>query len=361
MTVRIERRCWLGYRWRGHGLDGSGNGEVLDDLLVLGLQGSRQSNGEHALSQRAASIDSTPIERVITPVGPLVSVWSVRGAPHAHRAGQLDLVRDALAPLESDDGGPSFVEAVHEVTEVMRRVVTSPTPKGDVSREVTASVSSTLVQHCARCRARHVPDALFRAAGRHAQLVIGPEENRSTMLYPPPQVKQHKVDHPRRHLLGAYFRVNGPTTWTQYRDWQGAGTAGVEELWEELADHLVTAQIDGKRLEVPDFLMDRVQNAEPAHGVALVPPNDPYLRHCDRTLLVPDSTRRTKIYKALSGPGALLVAGEVAGTWRYRRSAATVSIEAFIEMLPDHRKAVARAVSAIATSTGDEEPTVTWS
>lgn len=361
MTVRIERRCWLGYRWRGHGLGGTTRGDVLDDLLVLGLQGSRHSNGEHALSQRAASIDSTPIERAIAPAGPLVSMWSVRGAPHAHRASQLDLVRDALASRESDDAGPRFVEAVQEVAEVMGRFVTSATLKGDVSREVASSVSSTLVQRCERCRAWHIPDALFRAAGRQAQLVIGPEQNRATMLYPSPHVEQQKVDHPRRHLLEAYFRVNGPTTRTHYRDWQEAGTAGVKELWDELADQLVRVHIDGKRFGVPDSLVDSVLKAEPAHGVALVPPNDPYLRQSDRALLVPDSTRRKKVFKALSGPGALLVDGEIAGTWRYRRSDAKVSIETFIKLRPDNRNAAAQAASSLATSTGDEEPTITWS
>ncbi len=181
------------------------------------------------------------------------------------------------------------------------------------------------------------------------------------MLYPRPQVQQEQVEHPREHLLRAYFRVNGPTSRTHYCDRQQVGTTGVGELWDELGDHLVRVQVDGKRFDVPESLVESVQRAEPAEGVALVPPNDPYLRQTDRALLVPDSTRRKKVFKALSGPGALLVDGEIAGTWRYRRSDSEVSIEAFGKLGSDHPSAAERAATAVATSTGDDEPTITWS
>ncbi len=243
----------------------------------------------------------------------------------------------------------------------MGRIVTSPIPKGDVSREVADSVSSSLVQHCERCRARHVSDGLFRAAGRQAQLVIGPKEDRATMLYPRPRVKQQKIAHPRGHLLGAYFRVNGPTSRTLYRDWQETGTTGVGELWDELAGHLVQVQIDGKRFDLPEYLIDSVQKAEPADGVALVPRTT---RTCARaTAHCSWRTRRAarNLFKALSGPGALLVDGEIAGTWRYRRTDAEVTIEAFVKLRSDHRNAAVQAASAVATSTGDDEPTIIWS
>lgn len=361
MAVLIGRERWLGYRWRKHGFGGSLGKDALDDLLVLGLQASRQSNGEQALSQRVARIGSTGIARAIAPEGPLVSMWSVRGAPHAHRVSQLDLIRDALAPLSTDDGGPEFVNAVQEVADAMGKIVTSKTAKAEVSQQVADSVSVTLVQYCERCHAGHLPDGLFRAAGRAAQLVIGPVEERATMLYPRPQMQQEQVEHPREHLLRAYFRVNGPISRTHYRDWQQVGATGVGELWEELRDELVRVQVDGKRLDVPDSLMESVQRAEPAQGVALVPPNDPYLRQTDRALLVPDSLRRKEVFKALSGPGALLVDGEIAGTWRYRRSGSQVCIEAFETLEPDQTSAAEKAATAVATSTGDDEPTITWS
>jgi len=360
-TFAVDRDRWLGYRWLKHGLGGKAAKDVLDDLLVLGLQGSRQSNGEQALSQRVTRIGSTGVANAIAPDGPLVCMWSLRGAPHAHRAEQLDLVRDALAPLESDDGGTRFVEAVDEVAEALTRIVKGKTPKGDASREVAETVSSSLVQYCERCKAKHIADGLFRAAGRQAQVVIGPEDNRATMLYPRPRVKQDLVRDPRAQLLRTFFRVNGPTSRTLYRDWQEAGTAGVGELWNAMGVDLVLVEIAKKRYDLPESLADAVQKARPAKGVALVPPNDPYVRQVDRALLVPDSARRQKIFKALSGPGALLVDGEIAGSWRYRRSDAEVTIDTFGKLEPAQKKAAEKSAKAVATSTGDDEPTVSWS
>lgn len=362
-TISVERDRWLGYRWQHHCLDGAGGGAGggagLDDLLMLGFQGSRQSGGEQSLSQRTSRIASTGLPEAIRPDGPLVSMWSVRGAPHAHRVSQLDFVRDALVALDSDDGGEPYVEAVQEVAGALIQVVTGATPKGEASLKVTDAVSKALVSWCERCQVGHVPDGLFRAAGRQAQIVIGPEEQRTTMLYPRPRVTQDKIAEPRLALLQAYLRVNGPTRKTLYQNWMQGGATGTAELWDDLGD-LVQVQIDNHRYQLPASLVDAVQQAPRANGVALVPPNDPYLRQVDRVLLVPDSKRRQIVYRALSGPGALLVDGEIAGAWRYLRSKRQVTIQPFQRLGLAHKSVAEQSAQAIAASTGDDTPTVSW-
>lgn len=359
-AVTIERRSWLGHRWLRHRLGQGPGNEALDDLLLLGMQASRQSGGEHPLSQRTSRVGATPLADAITPEGPLVTIWSLRGAPHAHRASQLDILRDALAPQISDDGGQEFVDAVAEVAEALHQVVTGPTPKGDASGAMAGRVSSSLVRECKSCGSPHVPDGIFRAAGRKAQLVIGPSQQGATVLHPRPQVTQDSVANPRLALLQAWFRVNGPTTTTLYRDWLEAGTPGVTEVWNRLRDDLVPVKVDTKRYWLPASLVDTVRAASPAEGVALVPPGDPWLRQVDRTQLIPDSAHRGKVYRALSAPGALLVDGEVAGTWRYRRAEHRVTIESFTSLTPSHRAAVEDCAAALATSTADETPSVIW-
>ena len=126
---------------------------------------------------------------------------------------------------------------------------------------------------------------------------------------------------------------------------------------------MIQVTLDGKRFDLPSSMVDAIEQAEPAEpaeGVALVPPNDPYLRQADRTVLVPDKAHRKEVFKALSGPGALLVDGEVAGVWRYRRSDAEVSIELFDDSTPSRAQAVKIAATAVATSIGDGEPAVTF-
>lgn len=361
MTTRVvsmDRSAWLGHRWQRHGLDGECGAGQLDDLLLLGMQGSQRSGGEHALSQRTSRIGRIGLAKAIRPEGPLVTMWSVRGAPHAHRATQLDIVRDALAPQKSDDGGPEYINAVAEVASALQQVVTGATPKGHASAEVAGLVSSSLIQWCARCESDHVPDGMFRAAGRQARLVISQTKGRTTVLHPPPKVPQNTVSHPRLAVLQAYFRVNGPTNWTLFRDWMAAGTPATKQLWEEMPEPLVRVTVDTQRYDLPESLVGAVREAPSAKGVALVPPNDPYLRQVDRTLLVPDPAQRRQVYRALSAPGALIVDGEVAGTWRYRRSDHEVRVEPFGGLTPTQEEAIEQRAHSLAASTGDETPAV---
>jgi len=288
--------------------------------------------------------------------GPLVSTWSVRGAPHVHRLDDLDLVRDALAPAPTDEGGPAYVDAVGEVSAALSAVVTGPTPKGIASREVNARVSPELVRMCLTCKAEHVADGLFRAGGRAAQLVLGPEERRSTMLHPAPEHPVKQVERPRLELLRAWLRVNGPSTRSVFREWAQMGTETVAALWDELGP-LVRVTVDGRRLDLPEAMVDEVGAAPRAEGVVLVPAHDPYLRQVDRTLLVPDGARRREVWRALSPPGALLVDGEVAGTWRYRRSDAALTLTPFEPLARAQRVAAEASARRI---TGADAPTVIW-
>ncbi|QDQ97541.1 DNA glycosylase AlkZ-like family protein [Tomitella fengzijianii] len=358
-AITIDRGAWLGYRWAAHGLGPDPDWFSLDDLLTLGVQGNRQSHGEHALSQRVERVAGAPVSEAISAEGPLVYAWSVRGAPHAHRADRLDMIREALAPLPSDEGGKELIRAVDVVADALTSIVTRAVSKAEASSRVTDVVPQSLVVHCARCQARHVPEPVFRAAGRQARIVLAPEDGQATILRPCPKTAQQNVENPRRRLLEAFLRMNGPTTRPLYREWTEAGTRGVRDLWDE-CDDLVHVRIGPKRYDVPEPFVERIRTAPPARGIALAPQNDPYLRHADRGLLVPDGARRAEVFKALSGPGAVLVDGEVAGVWRYRRSPAQVRIEMFDPISADRKRLVGQRAHALADSTGDTAPTVVW-
>ncbi|MEV6324559.1 hypothetical protein AB0M45_25720 [Nocardia sp. NPDC051787] len=89
-AIAVDRARWLGFRWRGQGLAGADRTDALDDFLLLGVQGGRGGGPEQSLIQRTAVIGSTPVAEAVEPDGPLVTVWSVRGAPHAHPLTRLD-------------------------------------------------------------------------------------------------------------------------------------------------------------------------------------------------------------------------------------------------------------------------------
>ncbi|MGK8553249.1 DNA glycosylase AlkZ-like family protein [Nocardia gipuzkoensis] len=355
-AIAVERARWLGFRWRAQALHGADRTGALDDLLLLGVQGGRGGGPEQSLIQRTAVIGSTPVAEAVRPDGPLVSIWSVRGAPHAHPLAMLDTVCDAVAPVATDEGGSVYLAAVAEVAAALTTVVTAPMTKGRASAEVTARVRPELVTWCQRCQATHVPDGLFRAAGCRARIVLATRQ-RATMLHPAPEHQRAQVEHPRVALLQAYFRANGPTTRTQFRDWLGSDPAAA---WRTLGTELVRVRVEGRGLDLPEPLLDAVRSAPEAEGVVLVPPNDGYLRQVDRRLLVPDRARRHEVWRALAAPGAVLSAGEVVGTWRYRRAENELTVTCFEPLSVRQRADAENSAGLMAETAGADPPAVRW-
>ena len=72
----------------------------------------------------------------------------------------------------------------------------------------------------------------------------------------------------------------------------------------------------------------------------LLPSGDAYflLQGADRELLVPDADRRRELWTSRVWPGALLVEGEIVGTWR--RAQATVTIQTWRRLSRAARDAV---------------------
>ena len=61
-------------------------------------------------------------------------------------------------------------------------------------------------------------------------------------------------------------------------------------------------------------------------------------RATDRELLVPEADRRARLWTSRVWPGAVLVGGEIIGTWR--RAEATVTVDAWQRLSNAEREAV---------------------
>ena len=83
----------------------------------------------------------------------------------------------------------------------------------------------------------------------------------------------------------------------------------------------------------------RVPSVTPAPA-RLLPSGDTYflLQGADRELLVPDADRRGELWTSRVWPGALLVGGEVVGTWR--RAQGTTTIQTWRRLSRAERDAV---------------------
>lgn len=123
----------------------------------------------------------------------------------------------------------------------------------------------------------------------------------------------------RLELARRYLHIFGPTTGSAFAEWAGIAPAHGRAAFDALAESLTPARTpvgDGWILESdePAFRTP----AGPAASARLLPSGDAYylLQGADRELLVPESDRRRTLWTPRVWPGAVLVAGEVVGTWR---------------------------------------------
>jgi Winged helix DNA-binding domain len=145
----------------------------------------------------------------------------------------------------------------------------------------------------------------------------------------------------RLELARHYLRVLGPATAEAFARWAGIPPARGRAAFAALGQGLlpVSTPVGDAWILAADGLALRAPAAPPAPA-RLLPSGDAYwlLQGRDRALLVPDAARRPRLWTPRVWPGALLLHGEIAGSWR--RDAASVSIEAWRQLSPAEREAV---------------------
>ena len=158
----------------------------------------------------------------------------------------------------------------------------------------------------------------------------------------------------RRELARRYLHVFGPSTPAAFARWAGIGADQGQATFDTLRRSLTAVRTPIGEAWIPsrDEPAYRAAPGPPA-AARLLPSGDAFflLQGADRELLVPDAKRRPTLWTPRVWPGAVLVAGEVAGTWR--RDQAKVSIDAWRR----HSRAARDAVEAEAAALpipGDE-------
>ncbi|MEN8652065.1 crosslink repair DNA glycosylase YcaQ family protein [Streptomyces sp. 21So2-11] len=310
--IEVSREQVMAYRVAVHGFERS----VSDpDVLAMGVQDTPSGSARQALAARRSSL-----------VG-LERVWSFRGAPHLHRRTELPVLAAALWPVDDADataristtlikeGAQLGVRAFQVTAEALRSVVTGPMSKGEVSTAVSAAVPESLTHWCAPCGARHISGLLFQQAGIFAGVAVGAEAGRTVLSpvgerFPVPTAAAETSA-----VIRAYLSFLGPATPADVAKYLGTKPAVVKAVWP---DDVTEVGVDGKKAWLPTSAVEALLSAKSAGLVRLLPPGDPFLQARDRGLVVPVKSREREIWRAIGGPGALLVGSEILGTWRAR-------------------------------------------
>jgi hypothetical protein len=152
----------------------------------------------------------------------------------------------------------------------------------------------------------------------------------------------------RVELARRYLHVFGPATAASFAQWAGIGAAEARAAFDRLSRSLAAV-----RTPIGDaWILARDESelrapAGPSAAARLLPSGDAFylLQGADRELLVPREEHRRALWTSRVWPGALLVDGEVAGTWR--RSQAVLTIEPWRRLARAERDAVEAEAAAL--------------
>jgi Winged helix DNA-binding domain len=144
----------------------------------------------------------------------------------------------------------------------------------------------------------------------------------------------------RRELARRYLHVFGPGTSGSFASWAGITVKEARLAWDGLELTPVGTPLGGTSILSADEALIQ-EPAERSAAVRLLPSGDAYWLHHDaahRELLVPDPKARAALWTPRVWPGAPLIAGELAGTWR--RAQADLSLEPWRKLTKAERAAV---------------------
>jgi hypothetical protein len=164
-----------------------------------------------------------------------------------------------------------------------------------------------------------------------------------------------------QELARRYVHVFGPTTVDAFVRWGGLDVPAAMAAFDALAPTLlpVRTPLGDAQVLAEDVPMIR-QPPMPTESARLLPSGDPYylLWGADRALLVPEAAPRQELWTTRVWPGAVLVGGEIVGTWR--RAKARVVVKPWRRLSLQERTTVEAEATSLPLPEVRATATVEW-
>ena len=320
----VDSRQVMNFRVHAQQLDRTRGSLAQTAILDLGVQNTGPDGGAWALALRGAKADEKD----------LVLLWTLRAAPHLYRRGDVGQVALAVEPYSEADAGKRIfdaskplkaagianLDALDEVAKQMRAIVTRPTAKGDVSTRLATVMSEPYLRYCRACQATHLYEQPFRMAAVRAGLEL--------QLNTSPPVLQRiagfkKAVRPseRFDVVRGYLRLLGPATPRQVAEFLDAPLKDVQARWPE---DVVEVTVGREKRSI--LAADEAALEADSPVTRLLGPYDLFLQARDRSTMVPDAAHAKELWPVLGRPGAVLVDGELVGSWRPRQSGKSLRV-----------------------------------
>ena len=164
-----------------------------------------------------------------------------------------------------------------------------------------------------------------------------------------------------RELARRHLHIFGPTTADRFARWAGISQGAAATAFASLEGSLLAVRtpLGNEWLLADDERVVRAAETAPAPA-RLLPSGDSYflLDGAERELLIPQAAQRERLWTPRVWPGALLVEGEIRGTWR--RAQHTVRIDAWSRLTRGMRDAIEAEAGALPLPGVDRRVDVVW-
>jgi hypothetical protein len=270
--------------------------------------------------------------------GELALAHIVRGAIHVLAPGDVAIFGRALVgtddrELAAQIGRPSkwlAADANIAPTDALAEVTAATSvalrggralTKHELHEELRRRVRAELLPWCRGCASHHVAPSLWRYATIEAGARL--DSKRRYLLAKPGRTPQ------AAEALRRFLRFYGPGTAGDFAGWAGVTGSHADRIWQGLEGELTETTVGRRKAWLLHEDEAELGSPPQAEGIRLLPTGDPYLAKPNRPLLARDTELRTRMFRPVASPGAVLKDGRLAGLWRIKAkgNVAEISVE----------------------------------
>jgi hypothetical protein len=361
MADTVSRSEVIAFRLRAHHLaERLGGEDLLTAAAPCGVQDSPPGSAALALHVRVRDVTAERVGAALDDRS-LLRTWSMRGAPFYFPTADAAVFTTGVLPPNEEamrhliagvapavDGlgltvGAAVDLTAAEIGEVLsgRRLAI-----GDLGAELAGRIAGTLAPEQRAVWEQEGPYAPGQALGEavvhfclriltlRGVICFAPREGNQA----PFVLVEEWLGHPipdvdpagaRAELLRRFLRCYGPSNRGDFASWLGIQAGDTDPWWSLIEDEMTPVEYRRRSWILTEDL-DALRSATVLDVVRLLPPHDPYIQMRDRDTIA-DVQHHADVWKPVGDPGAVLVNGRIAGTWRARKSGRrlTITIRSF--------------------------------
>jgi hypothetical protein len=349
----------VAFRLAAMGLDRRRSVRSIARAATTALPDYPRGAAARALAARCDGVDAETLPEALAK-GTLVRSLSLRRTTHVFAADDNAVYTVGTLPTQAKKAEADKVARItDEIADVMSdRVARS---RGALSEALHGRVPAGWEPWCARCKADHVPDDLFRLAVVTAGLRFAGDGTELTVGDRPDLSDEAAVTEARSELVRRFLHAYAPAPSRSFAEWCGIEPSEARESFSALGDEIVDVRLDGKKAAALDADIQALGDATAGavEGVRLIPAGDAFLQQRDRATLIADGDHRKKLWKPAGAPGLVLVDGMAAGVWRQKQAKdhLDVTAELWTGKRTDKRLSSALHDEAVALAAADPATT----